>query len=116
MSAWELVNLTPGEALDLKEQMVLGYVRQHRELPEAEALAQANERLARHDILSLGDHAFFSRLGGEDALRPGIMLAPRSTHYSWVKGPGAIGIGARQVVPITVDGTTAWTSPGCARS
>jgi len=25
------------------------------------------------------------------------------SHYSWVKGPGAIGIGARQVVPIPVD-------------
>jgi glutamate/tyrosine decarboxylase-like PLP-dependent enzyme/anti-sigma regulatory factor (Ser/Thr protein kinase) len=103
MTSWELVNLAPGEALDLKEQMLLRYVKQHRELPDAEALAQANERLKRHDILSLGDHAFFSRLTGGDALQPGIMFAPRTIHYSWVKGPGAIGIGAQQVVPIPVD-------------
>ncbi len=103
LTAWELVNLTPGEALDLKEQMVLSYVKQHRELPDAEALAQANDRLKRHDILSLGDHAFFSRLSGGDALQPGIMFAPQTIHYSWVKGPGAIGIGARQVVPIPVN-------------
>jgi glutamate/tyrosine decarboxylase-like PLP-dependent enzyme/anti-sigma regulatory factor (Ser/Thr protein kinase) len=103
MTSWELVNLAPGEALDLKEQMLLRYVKQHRELPDAEALAQANERLKRHDILSLGDHAFFSRLTGGDTLQPGIMFAPRTIHYSWVKGPGAIGIGAQQVVPIPVD-------------
>jgi glutamate/tyrosine decarboxylase-like PLP-dependent enzyme/anti-sigma regulatory factor (Ser/Thr protein kinase) len=103
LTAWELVNLTPGEALDLKEQMVLSYVKQHQELPDVEALAQANDRLKRHDILSLGDHAFFSGLSGEDVLQAGIMFAPRTIHYSWVKGPGAIGIGARQVVPIPVN-------------
>jgi glutamate/tyrosine decarboxylase-like PLP-dependent enzyme/anti-sigma regulatory factor (Ser/Thr protein kinase) len=102
-TAWELVNLAPGEALDLKERMVLSYVKQHRELPDGQALAQANDRLKRYDILSLGDHAFFSRLSGADALRPGIMLAPRTIHYSWVKAPGAIGIGAGQVVPVPVD-------------
>jgi glutamate/tyrosine decarboxylase-like PLP-dependent enzyme len=103
MTAWELVNLSPAEALDLKENLVLGYVKQHPELPAEEALAQANERLKQHDILSLGDHAFFSRLTGDDALQPGIMCAPQTMHYSWVKGPGAIGIGARQVMPIPID-------------
>ena len=103
MTAWELVNLRPAEALDLKEQLVLRYVEQHPELPAEEALAQANESLKQHDILSLGDHAFFSRLTGDDALQPAIMCAPQTMHYSWVKGPGAIGIGARQVVPIPID-------------
>jgi anti-sigma regulatory factor (Ser/Thr protein kinase) len=97
------VNLTPGEALDLKERMVVSYVKQHPELPRTELLAQANDRLKQHDILSLGDHAFFSRLTGDDGLQPGIMFVPKTMHYSWVKGPGAIGIGARQVVPIPVD-------------
>jgi glutamate/tyrosine decarboxylase-like PLP-dependent enzyme len=103
MTAWELVNLRPAEALDLKEQLVLRYVEQHSELPAEEALAQANESLKQHDILSLGDHAFFSRLSGDDALQPAIMCAPQTMHYSWVKGPGAIGIGARQVVPIPIE-------------
>jgi anti-sigma regulatory factor (Ser/Thr protein kinase) len=31
------------------------------------------------------------------------MFAPRTIHYSWVKGPGAIGIGSRQVVSIPVN-------------
>ncbi|UCC62878.1 MAG: ATP-binding protein, partial [Anaerolineae bacterium] len=104
MTAWELVNLAPGEALDLKERLVLSYVRQHPEMPDSEALAQANDALKQNDILSLGDHAFFSRLTGDDALRPGIMFTPQTIHYSWVKGPGAIGIGAQQVVPISVNG------------
>jgi glutamate/tyrosine decarboxylase-like PLP-dependent enzyme/anti-sigma regulatory factor (Ser/Thr protein kinase) len=103
MSAWDLVNLTPAEALDLRERFALSYVKQHRDLSEKEALAQATEALKRHDILSLGDHAFFCRLSGEDRLQPGIMFAPQTIHYSWVKGPGAVGIGARQVVPIPID-------------
>jgi anti-sigma regulatory factor (Ser/Thr protein kinase) len=31
------------------------------------------------------------------------MFAPQTIHYSWVKGPGAVGVGARQVVPIPID-------------
>jgi glutamate/tyrosine decarboxylase-like PLP-dependent enzyme/anti-sigma regulatory factor (Ser/Thr protein kinase) len=103
MTAWELANLSPAEALDLRERFVLSYVKQHRELPDREALARAAEGLKRHDILSLGDHAFFCRLTGEDLLQPGIMFAPQTIHYSWVKGPGAVGVGARQVMPIPID-------------
>lgn len=103
MTMWELVNLLPSEALDLKEKFVLRYVEKHPEIAAEEALAQANEHLKAHDILSLGDHTFFSQLTGDHALRPGIILAPQTTHYSWVKGPGAIGIGARKVVPVPID-------------
>lgn len=103
MTAWELVNLLPTEALNLKEQLILQYVRQHPEMTADRALAQVNEHLKLHDILSLGDHAFFSRLTGNDALQPGIILAPQTMHYSWSKLPGAIGIGARKVIPIPID-------------
>ncbi len=103
MTAWELVNLSPAEALDLRERFVLSYLKAHRELPEREALAKATEGLRRHDILSLGDHAFFRPLTGDDVLQPGIMFAPQTIHYSWVKGPGAVGVGARQVVPVPID-------------
>jgi glutamate/tyrosine decarboxylase-like PLP-dependent enzyme/anti-sigma regulatory factor (Ser/Thr protein kinase) len=103
MTAWELVNLSPSTALDLKERFLLRYSEQHPEMPGEEALTIANDQLKRHDILSMGDHAFFSRLTGDDRLEPGIIYAPQSMHYSWVKGPGAIGIGARQVVSIPID-------------
>jgi glutamate/tyrosine decarboxylase-like PLP-dependent enzyme/anti-sigma regulatory factor (Ser/Thr protein kinase) len=103
MTAWELANLSPAEALDLRERFVLSYVKLHRELPDRQALAKATEGLKRHDILSLGDHAFFSRLTGEDALQPANLFAPQTIHYSWVKGPGAVGVGARQVVPIPIN-------------
>jgi glutamate/tyrosine decarboxylase-like PLP-dependent enzyme/anti-sigma regulatory factor (Ser/Thr protein kinase) len=66
-------------------------------------LVRANEHLKQHSILSLGDHSFFSGLTGDHALQPGIIFAPQTMHYSWSKLPGAIGIGARKVVPIPVD-------------
>ncbi len=103
MTAWELVNLSPGEALNLKDQFMLQYVRQHTEKPAEEALARANEQLKQHDILSRGDHSFFFNLTGDDELHPGIIYAPQTMHYSWVKCPGVLGVGSQQVVPITID-------------
>jgi glutamate/tyrosine decarboxylase-like PLP-dependent enzyme/anti-sigma regulatory factor (Ser/Thr protein kinase) len=103
MTTWELVNLAPFEALNLKDQFMLQYVRQHTEMPAEEALAQANEQLKQHEILSVGDHNFFNNLTGADELQPGIIYAPQTMHYSWVKTPGVLGIGSRQVIPIPID-------------
>jgi glutamate/tyrosine decarboxylase-like PLP-dependent enzyme len=101
--AWELVNLPAVEALDLKDRFLNLFVTQHPEMTAANALSHANESLKKHTILSLGDHAFFSGLTGEDALQPGVIFAPQTMHYSWPKLPGAIGIGAQKVIPIPVD-------------
>ncbi|MCK4832611.1 MAG: hypothetical protein KAS81_07575, partial [Anaerolineales bacterium] len=103
MTAWELVNLLPVKALDLKERFMRQFVERHPEMTAGKALVHANEHLNQHSILSLGDHSFFSRLTGDHALQPAIILAPQTMHYSWYKLPGAIGIGARKVVPIPVD-------------
>jgi glutamate/tyrosine decarboxylase-like PLP-dependent enzyme/anti-sigma regulatory factor (Ser/Thr protein kinase) len=103
MTAWELVNLSPIEALNLKDQLILQCVRQHTEMQAEEALAKANDQLKQHEILSLGDHKFFFNLTGADELQPGILYASQTKHYSWVKGPGVIGVGAQQVIPIPID-------------
>jgi glutamate/tyrosine decarboxylase-like PLP-dependent enzyme/anti-sigma regulatory factor (Ser/Thr protein kinase) len=103
MSSWELVNLLPVQALDLKDRFVRRYVGQNPQMTAAQALSQANDCLKQQSILSLGDHAFFARLAGDQALQPGIIMAPQSMHYSWAKLPGAIGIGAGNVIPIPVD-------------
>lgn len=103
MTAWELVNLLPSAALDLKEALIRTHLEQQTTLSKEEALSQVSDQVKKHDILSRGDHAFFSALTGKDALLPGILCAPQTMHYSWVKGPGAIGIGAAQVVPIPIN-------------
>ncbi|WP_295445868.1 pyridoxal-dependent decarboxylase [uncultured Thiodictyon sp.] len=103
LNAWELVNLTPTAALDLKDRLLRSYAVQHPELTPDDAVTEVTEALKRHDILSLGDHSFFSRLTGNDTLQPAILCAPQTMHYSWVKGPGAIGVGARQVMAIPID-------------
>jgi glutamate/tyrosine decarboxylase-like PLP-dependent enzyme/anti-sigma regulatory factor (Ser/Thr protein kinase) len=103
MTAWELVNLLPVEALDLKDKFVLQFVKKHPELTADKALTQATEYLKQHTILSLGDHSFFSGLPSKQAFKPGVILVPQTMHYSWIKLPGAIGIGSRKVVPIPVD-------------
>jgi hypothetical protein len=98
-----LVNLTPEEALDLKDLLIRSYVETATSLTKQEAADDALSRLKAHDILTLGDYAFFSRLKGRDALGLPVMCIPQTMHYSWVKGPGAIGIGSGQVTRILID-------------
>ncbi len=103
LTPWDLVNLAPVEALDLRERLIKLHVERHCEAPVEETLNRVKESLKRHDILSLGDHAFFERWKGRDALRPATLCVPQSLHYSWVKGPALVGIGARQTTLIPVD-------------
>ncbi len=103
MSAWELINLNPVEALDLKDRYLQNYVSAFPEDEKEEALAEAVSILKENTILSMGDHAFFSRLKGKDELNVPIMIVPQTMHYSWEKGPGIFGIGSKQVKRIPID-------------
>lgn len=103
MNAWELSNLSPGEALDLKDAFIAEYCLSRPEVDTAEATRKALEVLKAHDILSLGDHAFFSRLRGDDTLNTPLIVVPQTMHYSWVKGAGAMGVGSAQIASIPID-------------
>lgn len=103
LTNWELVNLLPREALNLKEMFILRHIAMHPEIPAEQALIQAIEYLSQNEILSLGDYAFFSRFPNNQTLKPAIILAPQTMHYSWAKLPGAIGIGSHNVVPVQTD-------------
>jgi glutamate/tyrosine decarboxylase-like PLP-dependent enzyme len=103
MSAWELVNCSPAQALDLKDRLLQTYTAAHPQLSAEEAAAAVMDRLRAHDIQTLGDHAFFARLTGTDALNTPIVLVPQTAHYSLLKGAAVAGIGAGQVVAIAID-------------
>jgi glutamate/tyrosine decarboxylase-like PLP-dependent enzyme len=103
MSAWQLCNLSPREALDLKDRFIETYVRAHSKIDPRSAMAEAAQALKAHNILSLGDHAFFSRLTGDDSLNTPIILAPQTMHYCWPKGAEAIGVGSGQIVAVAID-------------
>jgi glutamate/tyrosine decarboxylase-like PLP-dependent enzyme len=102
-SAWELVNLTPTRALDLKDALLKRYV-ERAGTPPMIALAKAQAAINANDILSLGDHEFYSRLAAQgDALGAPTMFVPQTKHYSWVKGPGVLGLGSAQCLQIPID-------------
>lgn len=103
MSAWELINLSPRQALDLKDRLLQAYVAAHPELTPQEAVATAMARLKAHDILTLGDQAFFARLSGRDRLNPPVLYVPQTMHYSLLKNAGVLGIGSGQVAPVPID-------------
>ncbi|MEW6351131.1 MAG: pyridoxal-dependent decarboxylase [Thermodesulfobacteriota bacterium] len=103
MNAWDLSNLSPSEALDLKDAFIAKYVETHGKSDPYAATAAAERTLKAHDILSLGDHAFFSRLKGDDCLNTPVIVTPQTLHYSWPKGAGALGVGSGQIVVVPVD-------------
>lgn len=53
--------------------------------------------LGRERLETLGHHAFFAR---HPQLRPPLLLAPASAHYSWPKAMKLIGLGADQYVKV----------------
>ncbi len=103
MNAWELSNLSPNEALDLKDRYIEECRRTHPESDLPQATRKALKTLKAHDILTLGDHAFFSRLVGDDALNTPLIVVPQTKHYSWIKGAGAVGVGSGQIVTVPID-------------
>lgn len=103
MTTWELSNLSPAQALDLKDRFLEEYVRANSDLGPQEATRKAIHALKAHEILSLGDHAFFSRLTGQDSLNTPLIVVPETMHYSWVKGAGAMGVGSGQLATVPID-------------
>lgn len=103
MTAWELANLPSGQALDLKDRFIEAVCQAFPEVDVSRATQKALQALKAHDILTLGDIAFFSRLTGDDAVNAPLIMVPQTMHYSWVKGANAMGVGSGQIVSIPID-------------
>ncbi len=108
MSAWELVNLTPAAALDLKDDLMRTYVAAHPELDDEESTTAVTEALKQHDILSLGDHAFFQRAHGQRRPAAGhhvcaaddaLLVGQGSGRHRRRRAPGAADRDRRQLPP-----------------
>jgi glutamate/tyrosine decarboxylase-like PLP-dependent enzyme len=96
LDLWQLLNVIPTAALDALDDF---HARMHDGY-------RSHELLARHSLAGLGYQEFGRRLGAEfgDSLLPGVVLVPSTAHYSWEKTCRALGIGARQLVHVPVDG------------
>ena len=55
------------------------------------------QALERERLETLGQHAFFSR---HPQIKPPLLLAPVSAHYSWPKAMKLVGLGSDRLVPI----------------
>jgi glutamate/tyrosine decarboxylase-like PLP-dependent enzyme len=95
LGLWELLNVTPGAALDLYDSF-------QRATGDAHVAALA---AARHGISGLGYQGFGLRLAERfgDALPPGIVLVPSTAHYSFAKACRILGMGESHLVRVPVD-------------
>lgn len=96
LDLWELLNIRPGDALDLLDV----FVSTSRDADSARLA------VSRHSVSGMGSQQFGLRLAAEfgDALLPAVLLVPSTAHYSFAKAARVIGLGEQQVVHVPVDG------------
>lgn len=91
---WELLNLTPTDALDAYDQF-------HRSLPADVARRSLDD----HSLSAIGYQDYTRRIAAvwSDPLPAGVVLIPGTAHYSWEKIVRALGIGSGRLVQVAVD-------------
>lgn len=95
LGLFELLNVRAHAALDLMHAL--------RESAAGPDLAEALEK---HSLASAGYQVHAEQIGRRFGQRaqPAAVLVPATAHYSWEKIVRALGIGARQLVFVPVDG------------
>ncbi|MGW5050395.1 pyridoxal phosphate-dependent decarboxylase family protein [Actinokineospora sp. NPDC004072] len=92
LDTWSLLNLPVDEVLSLPERIVALDPR----------LADELRFVHNHTIQHLGYEQFAAKhLGG--GVRPPVVLAPITKHYSWPKAAMVLGIGEQNLIPIEID-------------
>ncbi len=94
LSLRELLNIPPGDALDLWEH-----------LWAAAPKAEVHRAFQAHSLQSLGYQSYVDRIGRAfgDPLPASVVLVAATAHYSWEKIVRALGIGSQQLVFVPVD-------------
>ncbi len=93
---WQAFNCGPAAGIEL-----LGKWRRWLAGQSSEARSRWRARVEAQRIEHLGLHAFFER---HPTLRPPVVLAPITAHYSWSKGVKMIGLGRDQLRLIAARG------------
>lgn len=94
-STWELVNLTVGETVDLRHELL----RNAHERGEG-FFREFRDELEARRIESRGMVAFFR---DRPDLQLPVVLAPQTAHYSWPKAMKVLQLGREQLVEVEVD-------------
>lgn len=94
LGLWQLLNLRPSSSLDLWDS-----------LWSAAPRSIVEQALRERSLATLGYQDYSRRLFADfgDPLKPGVVLATATGHYSWEKIVRALGIGANQLVLLPVD-------------
>lgn len=97
LELWELLNLSPSAALDLRDALF-----------QAVDPADARRALDAHSLSGVGYQDYTQQLARTygDPLPAATVLVAASGHYSWEKIVRALGIGAGRLVNVPID-------PGC---
>lgn len=91
-SDWQLFNLPIDRQLQLRSTALA-------QLAESRACRQLLETIERYRIETLGPVEFFQQTD----LKPPVILAPASAHYSWTKAVKILGFGSRHLLKVPMN-------------
>ncbi|WP_308367317.1 MULTISPECIES: pyridoxal-dependent decarboxylase [unclassified Microbulbifer] len=89
---WRLFNLPIDRQLELRTSALAM-------MPDASGRRKLLDAIEERRIETLGPVEFFQRMD----LKPPVILAPTSAHYSWNKAVRILGFGSRQLIKVPVD-------------
>lgn len=101
---WYLFNLPIDRQLELRARALSA-------MPDANGRKKLLEVIETQRIETLGPVDFFRRTD----LRPPVILAPASAHYSWSKAVRVLGFGSRQLIKVPIDGRMRMDIPALQR-
>ena len=93
-SPWELVNFSVSQTIELLKQ---AYARLKNQGLRHRELSDFWESVNRESLKHLGAVAFFEK---HKELKPPIVLAPATAHYSWEKALRLLSLGERQLIKV----------------
>ena len=102
---WELLSLSSTEALSLRESLVRHMLKKCGET-QYEIEKKVDKKISSFAPSKIGWTSFFREFGqelSESKINEGVVLVPKTKHYSWTKAMDIFGLGSENLVSVAID-------------
>lgn len=123
LTPWQLLNLDVDEILSLRRKVIEHTLTKDPMGRRTEVEKKFDKEVKKYSIQGIGFQKFLEKLTedpenektrlwgkkkklfkkGLRDIKPGVILVPRTKHYSWDKAADVLGIGAERIIKISID-------------
>lgn len=104
MSSWELLNLSPSDALSLREALINHLEKRQIESTRKEVEVQVDKAINSFVLSKIGWPSFIKEFSKElEGIDKAVVLLPKTKHYSWTKAMDVFGMGSENLINLNID-------------